>query len=935
MKSPESVLRRFIRSARVALFGVAVCLSWAAFAQVPIPTQEQIELFNSLSPSQQSALLQELQSNLPPAQRQAVLDMLRGRVQPAQQPPSTQPAGIPELDRALQEQRRRREAAPEENGPPRFRGGDTLVIEFEPRDEEPDARREAEAEETLEFQERLANGNPYELDRQGQLYLPGIPPIALGGLNIEEAKVRLEAEAALRPFEIEITRLPLDPIGIEALEPYGYDIFEEGDENFRPPRDIPVPANYVVGPGDTLNVQLFGNRNAEYFLPVSRDGFISFPEIGPINVSGLSFTDARDLINQRIAEQLIGVRASITLGELRTIQVFVVGDVEQPGSYTVGGLSTITHALFASGGVRRIGSLRRIELRRNGETVSVLDLYDLLLRGDASADVRLQPGDVVFVPPIGPTISVDGEVKRPAVYEITEGTTVGDVLALAGGLRPTANRAMVRIERVAPGGGTDVEQVDVSTASGRQVEVRDGDVLRVTPSPSLLESAVRLVGNVVEEGLHEWREGMRLSDLLPSPARLKPLSDLNYVLIRRELEPNVELDVLSADLEAAWANPGGPADIALEPRDTVYVFNLNIGRAHIVGPLLEEMHAQARPQAPERVVRIGGRVRAPGDYPLEPGMLISDLLRAGGGLSESAYASEAELTRYVIVDGQYRETSLIDIDLAAVLRGDPVADIAVAPYDYLNIKEVPRWRGNETVTLRGEVMFPGRYPIRQGEKLSSVLERAGGLTALAFPEGSVFTRVELRQREREQLETLARRIESDLATLSLSDPQNTDAITTGQSLLNQLRNAVATGRLVIRLDEIVEGNPAADIALRDGDVLIVPQYRQEVTVIGEVQYPTSHVYDPALDRRDYLNRSGGLTSRADEGRIYVVRANGEVVTDGTARRWFRRSGATEIRPGDTIVVPTDVDRVRPLARWSSVTQVLYNLAIAAAAVNSF
>ena len=294
------------------------------------------------------------------------------------------------------------------------------------------------------------------------------------------------------------------------------------------------------------------------------------------------------------------------------------------------------------------------------------------------------------------------------------------------------------------------------------------------------------------------------------------------------------------------------------------------------------------------MVRVGGQVRAPGEYPLEPGMRISDLLRAGGGLSEAAYATDAELTRYTVVNGEYRETELVTVNLASVLRGDAAADLAVGPYDYLNIKEVSRWRGEESVTIRGEVVFPGTYPIRRGEKLSSLLARAGGLTDLAFPEGSVFTRVEIQEREREQLEVLAQQHRARSCRrvrVRIRAPATT--ITAGQSLIGQLRNAVATGRWVIRLDELVAGDAAADVVLKDGDQLLVPDERQEVTVLGEVQYATSHVYEPALGRDDYINRSGGLSQRADKKRIYVVRANGEVVAE------LRREAGSSAMPART------------------------------------
>jgi protein involved in polysaccharide export with SLBB domain len=427
---------------------------------------------------------------------------------------------------------------------------------------------------------------------------------------------------------------------------------------------------------------------------------------------------------------------------------------------------------------------------------------------------------------------------------------------------------------------------------------------------------------------------MVLSDLLPSPELVKPLADLNYVLIRRETAPNVDVDAISADLESIWQRRAGAVDIALEPRDTVYVFNLEIGRRQIVDPLIEELEAQVGPNEPLPIVRVDGQVRAAGEYPLEPGMRVSDLLRAGGGMSDAAYVTEAELTRYSVVNGEYRQTELVAVNLAALRSGDTGANLALAPYDYLSIKEVSRWRGQETVTLRGEVVFPGTYPIRQGETLRSVLERAGGLTDFAFPQGSVFTRVQIRERQREELRTLANRVESDLASLSLSDPDAGDAINIGQTLLTQLRNTEPTGRVTIRLDEIIAGQSTTEIILQDGDELSVPEFRQEVAVLGEVQYPTSHIHEPGLGREDYIGRSGGLTSRADEDRVYVVRANGEVVTAGGGR-WFDRSAGLEIRPGDTVVAPIEVDRLRPLALWASVTLIAYNLAIAAAAVNSF
>jgi protein involved in polysaccharide export with SLBB domain len=321
-------------------------------------------------------------------------------------------------------------------------------------------------------------------------------------------------------------------------------------------------------------------------------------------------------------------------------------------------------------------------------------------------------------------------------------------------------------------------------------------------------------------------------------------------------------------------------------------------------------------------------------------MRVSDLLRAGGSLDEAAYGGHAELTRYEIGEDEARQAELIKIDLRGVLAGDPAADLPLRPFDYLVIKEVPLWASQEQVEIRGEVRFPGRYPIRRGETLRSVMERAGGLTDVAFVEGAVFTREELKERERKQLQTLATRLESDVAQFSLMTAAETgkdasSALTVGQSLLANIRNAVPVGRLVIDLNTSMKARPGSelDVVLKDGDRLLVPRITQEVTVVGEVQSATSHLYRADMSRDDYIAMSGGLTPRADDDRIYVVRADGSVVTR-SGNAWFS-GGGVGIQTGDTIVAPLDTERMRPLPFWTAVTTIIYNLAIAAAAVNSF
>jgi protein involved in polysaccharide export with SLBB domain len=425
---------------------------------------------------------------------------------------------------------------------------------------------------------------------------------------------------------------------------------------------------------------------------------------------------------------------------------------------------------------------------------------------------------------------------------------------------------------------------------------------------------------------------------------LQPNADLHYLLIRRELPPDRRITVLSADVAAALKTPGSKADVELLPRDQIMVFDLASGRDHTIQPVLDELRLQANSDRPTQVVHVDGRVKVPGEYPLEDGMTIADLVRAGGGLSDAAYGGKAELTRYKVEDGETRRTDLIEIDLAQALKGNSKENIKLEPFDILSVKELSQWHTQESVQLTGEVRFPGRYDIKRGETLVSVLARAGGLTPYAFPEGSVFTREELKKREQEQMDMLADRMQTDLAAMSVAavaagqpGAGGTSTVQVGQYLLGQLRSQKAVGRLVIDLPDMMKKRMGSslDVILRDGDQLIVPRFQQQVTVIGEVQSATSHLYNRDLARDDYVALSGGVTPRADKSRIYVVHANGSVVA-ASGHRWFEPNGKNmRIQPGDTVVVPLDTERLPTLPFWTAVTTIIYNLSIAVVALHSF
>jgi len=950
-------------------------------------TPEQLQMFQSLSPAQQQQALSALRSsggtaglssqagqaagNTAQGQPGAALGMARlqrslaGQVPqgPPRMKPSSvlllsvdiasacnqtaegQQAGQPPLGTATA-QTQCAPGAAGANGAPlapvspavaeRLLGAQGGLIDGEPIDS-PDVQQKLR---TLleDRRQQILDGNPYTLNGIGQLSLPTLPPITLWGLTEKEASALLNADPELAGLRLKVSILPVVNIGTTALKPFGYDVFSSEQSSFASPAEAPVPTDYIVGPGDTVDLELYGKQVGNYALAVDRDGNIHIPGLGPLEVAGLRYDQVKSRIEQRIQAELIGVEASVTMGTLRTIRIFVTGDVNYPSSYQVSSLSTVTNALYAAGGISKIGSLRDVEVKRQDRLLGKLDLYALLLHGDNSGDVRLQQGDVVFVPPVGPTASIGGEVRRPAIYEVRPGATVGDLLSLAGGLVPDAAPHAARLERVDGGAQLTVLDLDLDSSRDLAKRLHPGDILTVPQILDEMADSVSLQGEVLRPGVYSWHPGMHLTELVASLSALKEDADQRYVLIRRESYPSRRVTVLSADAVQAFEAPGAAADPLLQSRDRIIVLPLRQDRGDELAQVMEQLKAQARDGAAAPLVTINGQTLAPGTYPLQPGMRISDLVKAGGGLDSAAYRLGAELTRYIVADGQYRKTEIIPVNLTEALGGSSSSDLTLQPYDTLIIKQLPYWSTQGSVTIAGQVRFPGTYPISEGETLSSVIQRAGGLTPYAFAEGSVFTRVEIRNEEQKQLNVLAQRMQSELTTVALQSTQGqqgqnaTQALAIGQNLLAQLKSTQAVGRLVINLQDAVDHpNRVNDIELRPGDTLMVPRARQYVTVIGEVQNPTAHIWKPDLSRDDYIRLSGGLTQRADKGRIYVVRADGSVVAE-QGSRWFSRGA--EIYAGDSIVVPINAERLPTLTMWQAVTGILYNIAIATAAVHA-
>lgn len=745
----------------------------------------------------------------------------------------------------------------------------------------------------------------------------------------------------------------------DELTPFGYDLFAGEPSTFAPVTEIPVPSEYTLGPGDVLRVQLWGNQNKQLELPVSRDGTIDFPERGPVSVAGQSFQQVRDQLTDLVSEQYIGVKAAVSLGELRSMRVFILGEARTPGSYSVSALSTITNALYVSGGIKTTGSLRNVQHKRDGKLIGTLDLYDLLLRGDTSEDARLQAGDVVFIPPVGPRAGISGEVYRPALYEIGSQTSLQELVRLAGGLTPQAYPQITRIERTNEDYLRIIAEADLTRASGRNARVQSGDRVTVASIADVTGQYIEIKGAATRTGKYAWVPGMRVSSVIRNlDADLLSFADTNYAAIVRTDPETHRISVLNLELKAAVTRPGSPEDLILQEKDQLLFFT-NAGkvsfelsgpkatkleelkkkarqfsREALFEPVIKRLKAQAGPYSPQQTMRISGPVRYPGEYPLPATGTLKDAIFVAGGLTDAASLYSAELARRYTDANGVEQTRIIELNLTDAMAG--TSDIRLQSRDRLLIKSIPSFGTTRTVTLEGEVRYPGEYTFREGETLGDVIRRAGGLTDNAFPRGAVFTREKLRELEARRLREAEERLKGDLLGVQLEENsfggQQAEQIDQVRGLLEDVQSSRPVGRMVIDLPAVLADSGYQPIRLQDGDQLTVPAIPQAVSVFGEVQFPTSHLHSPGLTVDDYLERSGGPTRQADEDRIYVVKADGSVMLPEQSA-WFG-GRSQQLQPGDTIIVPIDVDRLNQLELWSNVSQIVYQMALGAAAVGN-
>ncbi len=770
------------------------------------------------------------------------------------------------------------------------------------------------------------------------------------------------------------------------LRRFGLDIFENGTGNLdQLPMDLPAGPDYVLGPGDGVNIDLWGSVSQRLHRVIDREGRLSLPEIGSIQAAGHTLGEVQQMVQTSLRSQFRQLEADVSLDRLRTIRIYVVGDVQRPGAYDISSLSTPLNALYQAGGPTSRGSLRIVKHYRANQLVENVDLYDLLLRGVRAGMKRLESGDTILVPPVGQEITVEGMVRRPGIYELAGEKSLSEVLELAGGVLSSGTLRHVDVERVQAHESRTMLRVDMPetdnssavTAALDNFSVQDGDDIKISPILPFANKTVYLDGHVFRPGKYAYRDGMTVTDLIHSYSDLLPEPYKQHAEIIRLNGPDLKPEIISFNLGDALT--GKNENLALKPFDTVRIFGrfdfedspivtvtgevrdpgdhvtngatylrdaiflagnttpdaeiddvqvfrkthdgkLQVIDADLRKAIAGDAHENILLQPQDRVfvhknvqrldpatVEIAGDVARPGKYPLGSEMTATELVKLAGGVRRSAYLELAELTRYSIEQGNKVDTEHIPFKLGAALSGEADTDMRLHPGDVLTVKEMTGWKDiGATVTLDGAVVHPGTYGIQEGERLSDVIERAGGFRPDAYPYGAIFERAEIRELEeknRAQLISQAKQEGTGLG--ALDDPASKDAsLLQWRDTVEKLETTPAVGRMVIHISSAKAWiHTPADVQLRKGDSIYIPKKPNFVMIQGAVYNQTAISFRPGKSASWYLHQAGGATSSGDKKNIFIVRANGTVA--GGAKGLFS-AGALDapMQPGDMIVVPS-------------------------------
>ncbi|WP_433972540.1 SLBB domain-containing protein [Tunturiibacter lichenicola] len=666
--------------------------------------------------------------------------------------------------------------------------------------------------------------------------------------------------------------------------------------------DVPIGPDYILGAGDGLIINLWGGISQSFARTVDREGKIALPEAGTIVVAGLSLDRAQNLIQGALSQQYRDAKIAVTVARLRTVRVYVVGDVQRPGAYDVSSLSTPLNALYAAGGPTSVGSLRIVRHYRGKELVREVDLYDFLLHGVRPDEEKLEAGDTILVPPVGRQVAMAGMIKRPAIYELKDETKLTDVLSDAGGVLASAALAHVTIERIESQGHRttlNLNLPDGSTTEAFRKEIdafsiQDGDRVIFAPILPYSEKAIYLEGHVVRPGKFPYRDDMTLNDVLHSYQDLLP-EPADHGEIIRLMPPDLRPEAIDFSVPDLL---GGNEKIRLQPFDTIRI--------------------SGRYEADAPKVQVHGEVLHPGEFALSQGMTASDLVRMAGGFTRSALIADADLASYEVNDGRQVVSQRGTIRIGAAVNSfDRSADMVLKPGDVLTIHQISGWNDiGASVSLKGEVTYAGSYGLQEGERLSSVLRRAGGFRTTAYPSGAILIRTQVKELEDKSRNELIRQIETTSAGARLAPSLSAqDDAATLQLLVQQqkevvarLRSQPAIGRLVIKISSDISSweDTPADIELRNGDVLTIPKRPGFVLVSGQVYNASAITFVPGKTAGWYLQHAGGSTEGGNRKEILVIRANGLVVGHRSGT-WHDPSVLdTKLDPGDVVVVPQKV-----------------------------
>jgi len=806
------------------------------------------------------------------------------------------------------------------------------------------------------------------------------------------------------------------------LARFGSEIFRNGIENFGIlPIDMPMGPDYVLGPGDSLTINLWGGISQRLTRVVDRSGVISLPESGTLQVAGRTLGDVQRMVQNALRAQYRDEQADVAISRLHSIRVFVVGDVEHPGAYDVGSLSTPLNALLEAGGPTSKGSLRIVKHLRGNQLIQEVDVYDLLLHGVRSGVQRLETGDTVLVPPLGPEVTITGMVRRPAIYELNGEKSLSEVLELAGGVLPSGTLRHIDVERLDAHESRTMLALDIPENNNKDAvtkalddfKIQDGDKVKISPIVSYADKAVYLDGHVYKPGKYAYTDGMKITDLVKSYKELLPEPYKAHAEVIRLEAPDFTPQVIAFNLEDALA--GKDQDLALKPLDTVRIFGrydfedapvITVTGAvrypgdHVTNgvtylrdavylagnatPDAELDDVQVFRTAPDGkldvlsanfkkaldgdptenillepkdrvfihknlaktdppVVTIEGEIARPGKYPLGENMSAADLVRLSGGLKRGAYTQEADLTRYELEGGSKIVSDHVSVPLAAALAGQPDADVRLRDGDVLTVRQVTGWNDlGATIKVDGEVMYPGTYGIQEGERLSSIIQRAGGFRRDAYPYGAILERVAVRQLQEQDRADLIRRVKGEEASVNLTaggaqEDEKQATLLQYQSTLAKLETAAPAGRMVVHISNNVQrwANTTADVQVRAGDSFFVPKKPNMVIVNGTVYNPTAITYKPGKNAGWYLRQAGGPTELANKKAIFVIRADGAVV-GGSAGLFTGGAEAAVMQPGDMVVVPEKTFNVsHTFQNAVQVAQILTAVGIAVEAARTF